>query len=126
MTEEAKPVQMTDAELKAFDFTQETTKQLLTLATAIFALTLTFVTDIANTQQAKNVIEWLHVGWGGYILSIVFGVGVLLTLEGNLERPNDGEKPSIYANNITWMMRLQIGSFAVALIFTAIFGFKAI
>jgi hypothetical protein len=37
-----------DAREKSFEFALETTKQLITLATAIVALTITFVKDLAQ------------------------------------------------------------------------------
>jgi hypothetical protein len=55
---------MTEADRKAFGFAQETTKQLLTRATAIFALTLTFITDVAKGKQAQEALGWLHWAWG--------------------------------------------------------------
>jgi hypothetical protein len=117
---------MTDPEQKAFDFAQETTKQLLTLATAIFALTLTFIKQIATTEAAKDVLGWLHWGWGFYLASVAFGVLTLMMLAGNLERPHSGGKPSIYGWNIVVMAIGQVATFAIALILTAIFGIKAI
>jgi hypothetical protein len=111
---------MSDPEQKAFDFAQETTKQLLTLATAIFALTLTFIKEIANTEKAKDVLGCLHWGWGFYIASVAFGVLTLMMLAGNLERPHSGAKPSIYGANIVVTSIGQVATFAIALIFTAI------
>jgi hypothetical protein len=118
--------EMTEAERKAFDFAQEATKQLLTLATAVFALTLTFIKDAVAGEDAKNVLEWLHAGWGFYIASIAFGVVTLMMLAGNLERPHRGQKPSIYGWNIVVFAIGQVGSFGCALVLTAIFGIKAI
>lgn len=117
---------MSDAEKKAFDFAQETTKQLLTLATAIFALTITFIREIANTTRAEEALAWLHWGWGLYVASIAFGVMTLLTLTGNLVRPHGGDTPTIYGGNIRVMAGLQILSFAAALVLTAVFGIEAI
>ena len=112
---------MDDQRLKSFDFAQETTKQLLTLATAIFALTLTFVEDIAGPDPA---IEWLYWAWALYIASVFFGIVTLMMLAGNLERPHDGGQPSIYAGDTIAVSALQILSFLAALVLTLVFGAK--
>ena len=112
---------MDDQRLKAFEFAQELTKQLLTLATAIFALTLTFVEDIAGPDPA---IEWLYWAWALYIASVLFGIASLMLLAGNLERSHGGGPPSIYAGNTRAAAALQILSFTAALVLTLVFGAK--
>lgn len=116
---------------KAFDFAQETTKQLITLATGVLALTLTFMKDIASSApgSARVYVEW---GWGVYIASIVFGVFTMMSLAGNLERPGQVEgspgqarQPSIYRPNIVLFSILQVVTFVSATILTVIFGVKA-
>lgn len=118
--------ELSEGERKAFDFAQETTKQLLTLATAIFALTLTFIKDVASGEEGKEALGWLHWGWGLYIASIAFGVLTLMMLAGNLEKPHGGQRPSIYGANIVVVAILQVIAFGVALVLTAVFGIKAI
>lgn len=121
---------MTDNLQKAFDFAQETTKQLITLATGILALTLTFLKDVASSAPAgtRIFLEW---GWGIYLVSILFGVGALMTLSGNLERPGSKTTPtvgtpSIYRLNIRFCVVAQSVLFLVATSSTVIFGIKAI
>lgn len=110
---------------KAFEFAQETTKQVLTLASGIIAITVTFLNGklAAYPSSTKDWLEW---GWACYVASILFGVITLLTLAGNLERPQKGEgNQSIYAVNITVPSALQLIAFFVATILTVIFGSKA-
>ena len=128
---------------KAFDFAQETTKQLLTLATGILALTLTFLKDIVSGAPT-GTRHWLEWGWGVYIISIVFGLLTLMSLSGNLERPtmtktrdSSGKKvkvgdkeqeewrSSIYCGSIRFFATLQDMTFLVATILVVIFGIKA-
>jgi hypothetical protein len=113
---------MDDRRGKAFDFAQEATKQVVTLATAIIALTVTFVNDIAGEGA---VIELLYVAWGFYLVSVACGLATLLMLAGNLERPHQGDTPSIYAPNTKGAARVQIATFVVALGLTLIFGATA-
>lgn len=110
---------------KAFDFAQETTKQLLTLATAIFALTLTFAKAIVDDDRgAEAVVEWLYVAWALYLVSVAAGVVTLMMLAGNLERAHRGGAPSIYAGNTRWAAATQVVAFFLALGFTFAFGAK--
>jgi hypothetical protein len=116
---------MDEAVKKAFDFAQETTKQILTLATGIFALTLTFLKDIATTKKAKDALVYLHWGWVLYLVSVLFGVMTLMALTGNLQRPQKTGEHSIYAGNIRALGVCQIVVFFAALILTLIFGIAA-
>ncbi len=110
---------------KAFDFAQDTTKQILTLASAIITVTVTFLLgDLKNvSSSAQTVIE---IGWGVYVLSILFGVLTLLNLSGNLERPGDGKSPSIYAGSIRCFSALQVITFVIAVGVTIAFGVIAL
>jgi hypothetical protein len=81
---------------KSFDFAQELTKQLITLATGIIALTITFRKEVVG-PSGHGETALLEIAWIALILTVVFGVGVLMTLAGNLER--GAEQASIYAGN---------------------------
>jgi hypothetical protein len=61
---------MTDKALKAFDFAQETTKQLITLATGVLALSVTFLHEL-TPLASKTAIRRLEWGWILYLISIV-------------------------------------------------------
>ena len=116
---------------KAFDFAQDVTKQLITLATGVIALTLTFLTDVVKTAPAGTVV-WLHVAWVVYLVSIVFGIVTLLNLSGNLERPGADKtsgvtkESSIYRASIRVCSGLQVLTFLAAIALTLVFGFKAV
>ena len=110
---------------KAFDFAQEATKQLIALATGVIALTITFLTDVIKTAP-KGSAGFLHAAWILYLVSIVFGILTLLMLAGNLERPGEHKRPSIYRGNIVSCSVVQIVTFCVAVALTLVFGFKAV
>ena len=110
---------------KAFDFAQEATKQLITLATGVIALTITFLTDVIKTAPAGSA-SFLQAAWVLYLVSIVFGILTLLMLTGNLERPGEGRSPSIYRGSIVACSIGQVLSFSLAVAFTLVFGFKAV
>lgn len=107
---------------KAFDFAQEATKQLITLATGVIALTITFLKDVIHTDGSAG---FLQAAWVLYLVSIVFGVLTLLNLTGNLERPGEGRTPSIYRGSILVFSSGQVVTFCLAVAFTLVFGFNA-
>jgi cytochrome bd-type quinol oxidase subunit 2 len=104
-----------DRRKAAFDYASDATKQLLTLATGIIAVSITFSTDIiANTTAHR----WaLITAWIVYLVSIVCGVWALLSLTGELEQtqanPTD---PSIRGSNVRLPSILQIIAFLAATI----------
>jgi hypothetical protein len=78
---------MEENQKKAFDFAADTTKQLITIATAIITLTITFSKDIIGGAD-NGPKAWLIGAWAVFILSIIFGVGTLMTLTGTLQPLN--------------------------------------
>jgi Ca2+/H+ antiporter len=128
---------------KAFDFAADATKQLITLSTAIIALTITFSKDIVGAANIGNSFS-IFAAWILFILSIVFGILTLLALTGTLqpmnkkknseeesdteseEQETTAEPISINESNIRLLSGLQIGTFILALIFTVSFGFSSI
>lgn len=112
---------------KAFDFAQESTKQLITLSTAILALTITFRADVIGVGTGGKGL--IIAAWCCYLVSIGFGIVTLLALAGNLHNPAPGDK-GIYSWNITLFAILQIIFFGLGLLgtllYVAIFGIKAL
>ncbi|OKY74278.1 MAG: hypothetical protein BM485_14755 [Desulfobulbaceae bacterium DB1] len=108
----------------AFDFARDTTKQLITLSTAIIALTVTFAKDFLGTPddcgRTLVVISWL-----GFLISVIFGVWTLLALTGTLEPEGGKADISIRGKNVTIPSLLQIISFLIGLGFTVWFGVRA-
>jgi hypothetical protein len=119
---------MTDRDLspradKAFAFAQETAKQLITLSTAILAVSITFLKDIA--PKGTPGTTWLHVAWVLLLVSTAFGIAALMTLAGNLERPQDPGRDSIYSPNIKLCAGAQALLFMTGLVSAIVFGIKA-
>lgn len=128
-------------EQKAFDFAADTTKQLITLSTAIIALTITFSKDIIGASNITNSssIFW---AWGFFIASVIFGIWTLMALTGTLQpmdkkiknkektktesEKTEEELTNINGFNIKFPAILQILTFIAALIFTANFGMNSI
>lgn len=68
---------------ESFAFARETTKQLITLSTAILTLTVTFQSDIVKDQD-ETTVDLLTYAWTAYLVSIIFGVATLMMLTGTL------------------------------------------
>src|SRR5882762_9987416 len=64
----------------AFQFAKEVSTQLITIASALIGLSVTFIKDFTPSGQS-----WLRTSWLLYIFSILFGVIALMTLTGTLE-----------------------------------------
>lgn len=113
-----------EMKLKSFDFAESTSKQLITLSTAIVAFTITFGKELFGGVNNKTALIVLIVSWLLFILCIVFGVWTLMALTGSLDKTTrtiqedkeDKEiEVSIYDRNITVPEFLQVLFFVLAL-----------
>jgi hypothetical protein len=106
----------TDWRTRAFDQVNEITKQVLTLATGIIALTLTFVKDFVPgaSAGARNLLAW---SWFVYILSIIAGFLTLMASAGLQQEGSGPNKPlpSINSGNLRLFGAAQLILFLVAL-----------
>jgi hypothetical protein len=117
---------VSDEITKAFDFAADLCKQLITLATGIIALTITFFKDVAPTGS-ENARSWLFWSWAIFLISVVAGILHLMALTGILDQTG-AKKPepiTIRCGSATLFSRIQIVSFGLALILTTVFGFQA-
>jgi hypothetical protein len=111
---------------KAFDFAQETTKQLISLATGVIALTITFSKDLAG-GLSPGTKGYLAAAWFAYLFSVLCGVWTLMAMTGTLEPTGKSAlPPSIRGSNVTIPSMLQIFSFALGVICTVVFGLKSL
>jgi hypothetical protein len=115
-----------DLRKKAFDFASDTTKQLITLSTALIALSITFK---GNFNQSGNE-TLLLICWFSFFVSVLFGIGTLMALTGTLEKSTEkGESKvelSIYGKNVKRPSGLQILFFLLGLMFLGIYGGQSI
>lgn len=112
------------------------TKQLITLATAIITVMITFSKDIFGTND--HYIAWLLGSWILFLLSIVFGIFTLMALTGvlaqspktqNIEDKKMSENfdnSGIYKCNVRWFEGMQIFLFIIALLLSIIYGYKSL
>jgi hypothetical protein len=109
---------------KAFDFAQETTKQVIALAAGVLTITVTFHSDLqkAKVRPESWPLQW---SWVCFAISVASGVFTLMGLAGNLERPPDG-KLSIYHWNVRWTSMVQLAAFAAGIALTAVYAWNAL
>ena len=93
---------------QAFSFAQETSKQVLTLATAIVAITVALLGNL-KTVTTPHALTYLHDAWIFAGISVFFGVATLMALTGHLGRSKEPVKPeAIYSGNVRWCYGLQV------------------
>jgi hypothetical protein len=129
----------------AFTFAQESTKQMITLATGVIALTITFSKDIAGSVD-QSARAFMLLSWIAFLVSVVFGVWTMLALTGTLEPGPDAsteagaanagatgvrsappaQQATIRGRNVTVPSMLQIVTFISGLLFAVVFAGRAL
>ena len=115
---------MDDKRKMAFEAARDSTKQFLTLATGIIALTITFSKDFAGAEAGLKILVFL--AWILLLVSVLFGLCVLLALTGTLEPIDPSTPNSIRGKNVIIPASLQIVTFFLGLALTVAFGISAI
>ena len=122
---------MDDRTQKVFDFASDLTKQVITLASGIIAVTVTFNNGFVSADSTpKSAVLFLMLSWGFYLLSIIFGIISLMALTGQLQRAatsveetkENAHTPRINVFNIRVGSGVQLISFLLATVCILIFG----
>ena len=107
----------------AFASASDTSKQLITLATALLALEITFGKDLIGRFDAvsKGLVA---ASWVLLLLSVVAGIWTLLALTGTLGSGAKLTSESIFGWNVRIPAMAQILFFLGGLGFTVWFGLR--
>jgi len=111
----------------AFDLAGDLAKQLITLSTAVLALSITFTKDIVkDASQGPELV--LRLSWGTYLFSIVCGIWTMMALTGTLMpmSPRDGGPTFAFGGNVRLPAFLQIFAFLVATVLIIVYGIRAV
>lgn len=117
---------LTDRRAKSFEYASDATKQLIGLATAVIAFTVTFskdfLADLAHPLKVVAVGSWVL-----FLCSAICGLLILYALAGQLDPgSSDPEEnwslPSIWAGSVSLLMKAQQITFAMALLVTITFA----
>lgn len=113
-----------DASLAGYDSANELAKQLITLATGILALSITFLKDILK-NNSQGITWSLKAAWISYLVSVCFGIWTMMAITGTIFRIIDNPgTPMTYGTNISIPAFLQILAFVTATIFLIVYGAK--
>lgn len=115
-----------DVSLAGFQSANDLAKQLITLATGILALSITFTKDILKDRV--RVVTWpLKSAWIAYLLSVCFGIWTMMALTGMTfevtKHPEDYKSVS-YGTSISIPSSLQILAFVLGTLFLIVYGAK--
>ena len=106
----------------------ELVKQLITLASGILALSITFTKDVLKAIPKSTIL--LKLSWLVYLLSIIFGVWAMMAFTGMIfeaaiKGVTDSVKEDWYGSSVIPLLA-QIGSFIIATALLIAFGFKSL
>lgn len=106
----------------------ELVKQLITLASGILALSITFTKDVLKTFPKSTIL--LKVSWLVYLLSICFGIWAMMAFTGMVfEVAIHGVSADVtsekYGSSVIPLLA-QISSFILATALLIAFGFRSL
>lgn len=101
-------------------------KDLITVASGIIGLSITFHKDVVNQVGGRRMwaLKW---SWLVYLLSVIFGFLTLMTVAGSLARAvSSNSAIVVLAPNVRWSAALQICAFVLATMLLIIYGTGAL
>lgn len=104
----------------AFDYASEKTKQMITLATGIITITISFSKSLLGPDVAWSVLPLL-AAWICYLLSVWYGVKVLGKIAGRLVASSP-RKEILDNKEIVSALNRQQHLFVAGLLLTIVFG----
>jgi hypothetical protein len=112
--------------LAAYKSANDLTVQLITLATGILALSITFMRDVIKS----NSPTWALKGaWLMLLLSVIFGIWMIMAITGSVFRvtthPEDFKTVSSYLDSIQTPSMLQIVAFVTGIILLIFYGVRS-
>jgi hypothetical protein len=94
----------TDFAAKAIDVCNETVKQLITVASGVVTISITFLKDLKPTPRERRL---LVSSWVMLLLSVVMGILTLQALVGNLGARARAPQAQLFDTNDRWSATLQ-------------------
>ena len=111
---------------KAFDAALDMVKQLITIASSIIVLSITFLKDVLNVEHPQtSETHWsLYVSWITMLLSIILGMLAHGAITGTLDQltPDEPSTVTIYKGNIKFFVQVQWCLFLLGILFMLIYG----
>ncbi|HEV2913725.1 MAG TPA: hypothetical protein VGX92_10645 [Pyrinomonadaceae bacterium] len=114
--------------IEGYKSAYQLTRQLITIATGVIALSTTFTKDILRGVPQKNV-SLLKLSWLAYLLSVCFGMWAMMTLTGMIFKVSlqgvDSVRSNPYGSSFL-PSPLQILSFIAGTVLIISYGLKAL
>ena len=116
---------LNDVQMKAFEVAVDTSKQLVTLSTAILTVTVAFTKDIVGIENLGTRGHGaLVAAWVAFTASVLFGAWFLYATVGTLgKKYKGGHIPSVYGKNMKLPTLLQQMTFVAGLGLTVYVGY---
>lgn len=111
---------MTEESKLAFDYASKGVSHLITLATGVITLSVTFGKDVFKTES-PTAKKMLFVAWFFFIASIFCGVFTHYKIAGTLAVAKPGDA-SIYDLGLRLLSVFQLIFFSLGTIFSVVFG----
>jgi len=114
-----------DFKEKSFDYANDSIKLIISLATGVLALTVTFLKDVVG-QKTIHSKGLLISSWFLLLLTILFGIWTNLAITGTLNEMgrNIGSKKTIMNSNIRIPSGLTLLSFIGGIFLIIVFSLK--
>ena len=109
----------------AFTAVTDLTKQLITLATSIVTLEVTFAKAFLTSTNAIKGTFFVQASWVCFLLSVVAGIWALMAVAGTQANTAPISGTSLYHSNIKYPSMVQVVLFAIGMLATIAFGFAA-
>ena len=125
MADAVTPTPATDWTEKAFTFASDIVKQVLTLASAILGVTVTFQKDILLDQGGWTE-RFLKGAWGALAVCVVFGLLALGAMTGQFaSRQGAVGPPSVNSGSTRAFAIMQLLAFGIAIVLVMVFALTA-
>jgi hypothetical protein len=114
---------MDDLRLAAIQSAADLAKEIITLATGVLALTLTFAQQLAKAPS-RSTLRFMAACWVLYFISIMCGVMCLMALTGSLS-----SVPQVLTPRTPWAQfpsAVQVLSFAAATLLLIVVGSRVL
>jgi hypothetical protein len=116
-----------DCSLAGFQSANDLAKQLITLATGILALSITFTKDVL---KGSVVVTWpLKLAWIAWLLSVCFGIWTMMALTGMIFKITENaatSKAVSYGTSVGIPAFLQILMFVLGIALLIFHGAKTL
>jgi len=117
---------MDDQTKAAFAGASDTAKQLITLASGILTLEVTFAKNIMDAKLDQTARYLIAGSWILLLLSVIAGVWMLLALTGSLGQLTPPTSSTIYGSNVRIPAFFQILLFIGGLALSVWFGIRVL